>query len=413
MAQDIHVKTFDNGLTLIGQPMDHVSSVSLTIASPAGYHLDPDGLEGAASVASEWWLRGAGQRDTRQLHDALDSLGCLHHEAATGPFLIFRAAQLSRRLEDVMALYHDIILQPRLADEDFASCRDLALQDLKALEDQPAQKVSILLTEQFFPSPFGRHHTGTAPALEAMTADSVRDHVQGHLTTNGAIISIAGQFDWDAFCGLVDRTFGDWPDRPAATMSVGEAPGGFIHVPKDSAQTHIALAQPSVTRDDPRYYAARVAVSVLSGGMSSRLMAEVREKRGLVYHVSTSYNDVKTQAAWTTYAGTVPEKARETLDVTVGEIRGLANGVEADELTRAKTQLKSALFMASDSTASRVASAVNDWHGLGRVRTIDEVAASIDNVTVDDIAAYINDFPATKFVGVVIGPEPLDPPAEA
>ena len=413
MTHDIHVKTLDNGLVLIGQPMDHVSSVSLTIASPVGYHVDPAGLEGAASVASEWWLRGAGERDTRQLHDALDSLGCLHSESAGGAFLSFRAAQLSRRLEDVLALYHDIILQPRLADEDFIGCRELALQDLEALEDQPAQKASILLTEQFYPSPFGRYRLGTASSLEALTAETVRGHVQGHLTADGAIISIAGQFEWDAFCDLVDRTFGDWPDRPAATMTVGEAPGGFIHVPKDSAQTHIGLAQPSVTRDDPRYYAARVAVSVLSGGMSSRLMAEVREKRGLVYHVSTSYNDVKTQAAWTTYAGTVPEKARETLDVTVGEIRRLADGVEPDELDRAKTQLKSALFMASDSTASRVASAVNDWHGLGRVRTIDEVAESIENVTADDIAAYLNDFPATKFVGVVIGPEPLDPPAEA
>ncbi|MHC4564117.1 MAG: hypothetical protein ACYS8X_15280 [Planctomycetota bacterium] len=69
--------------------------------------------------------------------------------------------------------------------------------------------------------------------------------------------------------------------------------------------------------------------------------------------------------------------------------------------------------MASDSSGACSAGMANDWHNLGRVRPIDEIARAIDAVSVDDVMAYLSDFPADKFVGVVIGPEPLDPPADS
>ncbi|MHC4564118.1 MAG: M16 family metallopeptidase [Planctomycetota bacterium] len=310
MSQQLYHKELANGLVLLGEPMDHVSSASLTIRLPIGADFDPTGFEGATAVGAEWWLRGAGDRDTRQLNEALDSLGCHHGESAAGEFMTFSAAQLARRLEDVLAVYGDIIVSPRLADDDFGPSRDLVAQDLEAIEDQPGRKARILVAERFYPYPFGRYHLGTPESLAAMTPSCVRDHLLGRNSARGAVIALAGAIDWDAFCGLVEEHLGQWADTPPATLTPGPAEGGFAHVEKDSAQTHIALAQPSVPRTDSRYYAARVAVSVLSGGMSSRLMTEVREKRGLVYHVSTSYSGEKDRAAWFTYAGTAGDWRR-------------------------------------------------------------------------------------------------------
>ena len=159
---------------------------------------------------------------------------------------------------------------------------------------------------------------------------------------------------------------------------------------------------------DDRYYASRVAVCVLSGGMSGRLLTEVREKRGLVYGVSTTYGGLKEHAGWFTYAGTVPAKAQETLDVVVGEIRRLGEGITPEELARAKVQLKSSTLMDMDMTGSRVSRMANDHHYLGRVRPIDEINEGVEAITADDVMAYLHDFPARGFVGAAVGPEPLD-----
>jgi len=409
MSQDgFHLEQFDNGLTLLVQSMDHVSSASMIVRVPIRPIFDPPGMEGAAAVGAEWWLRGAGDRDTRQLNDALDSLGCRHGESAGATFMTFSAAQVHQRLPDVLKLYREILLAPRLDDKDFAPSRDLVAQDLASLEDHPAQKANVRCRGRFFPDPLGRYHLGTPESLSAMTADGVRDYLLGHFSSDGAIIAVAGKVDPSEVRDQVADVLAAWPTRPRAEMALGETVGGIEHIAKDTAQTHITLAQPSVVMTDERYYASRVAVCVLSGGMSGRMLTEVREKRGLVYRVSTTYGGLKTHAGWFTYAGTVPEKAQETLEVVVGELRRLGEGIDEEELARAKVQLKSSTIMSMDMTGERVSRMAGDYHYLGHVRTIEELTGTVDAITADDVVDYVRSCPAEGFAGVIVGPEPLD-----
>lgn len=408
MSEEFYTEQLPNGLTLLGQRMEYVSSTATALVLAGGSSTDEPGGLGAASVATEWYLRGAGDRDTRQLNDALDTLGCQHHEIVQSEHVQFSAAQLGRNLAEVLEIYADIVRRPRLEDATFAPSRDLVLQDLLSLEDEPAQKCNMMLREQFYPPPFGRCAYGTVECLEAATADSVREHAQRTFLPAGAILAVAGNVDWDAFRDLAVERFGDW-EGPASEPIAPQPPaGGVTHIPKDSAQVHIALAHASLPASDERYYAARVAETVLSGGMSCRLFTEVREKRGLVYHVSTRYHSLKEHAGFFTYAGTTPEKAQETLDVTVGELRRLAEGIEPAELARAKTQLKSGLIMQGESTSARSGALAADWYHMGRLRGLDEIAADIDRVTIDDVLAYLAAFPAEDFTLLYIGPETID-----
>ena len=408
MPQTDFVKELPNGLVLLGHRMDHVASASMTSRLPIGSSHDPVGNEGAAAVGAEWWVRGAGDRDTRQLNEALDMLGCRHSESPGAEMMNFSAAQLARCLPDVMAIAADVVRRPRLDDENFAPSRDLAIQDLASLEDNPAHKVTIMAHERYMPFPLGRILYGSVESLEALTADRTREHLLGRCSPHGAMMAVAGRIDWQEFCDLAERHFGDWSADAPPPLETLPAKGGLEHVQKDSAQTHICLAHKSVPASDRRFEAARLAVTILSGGMSSRLFTEVREKRGLVYHVSTSHSRVKDYAGLFTYAATVPKKAQETLEVTVGELRRLGEGIEQEELDRAKTKLKSAVVMSGDSTSSRSMMLANNWYFLGRVKTMEEVTSDIDGVTVEDILEYLAEFPARDFAGVVIGPEPLD-----
>jgi predicted Zn-dependent peptidase len=185
--------------------------------------------------------------------------------------------------------------------------------------------------------------------------------------------------------------------------------GGVCHLAKDTTQTQLALAFASVPFGHAEYYAAHGAVQVLSGGMGARLFTEVREKRGLCYAVSASYQTFKDRAAILCYAGTTTERAQETLDVTLAELRGLEAGVTDEEVQRVQAGLKSSVIMQEESTSARAGALASDWYYLGRVRTVEEIQAAIDGLTPARITAYIKAHPSRDLTLVTLGKNPLTP----
>ena len=397
-----------NGMTLLGQHMPQVSSAAMTLLLPAGAAHDPEGCEGAAAVAAEWCFRGAGDRDTRQLHDALDALGAQHQQGILSEHLQLTSSQLGRNLAAVVGIFAEVVRRPRLDDETFDPCRDLTLQDLAALEDEPMRKCNLLLREKFYPHPLGRGIYGTADSLQAMTPEALRAYVRRGFQPRGAILAVAGNVQWDAFCDAAESCFGDWAPGPEGQVAATPAVGGVTFIQKPSAQAHLAIAHRSVTAGDDHYYAARMAEIVLSGGMSGRLFTEVREKRGLVYSVGSRYHSLKDHAGIFTYAGTRPEVAQETFDVVVGELRRLAEGITPEELQRGKTQLKSSLVMRGESTGARAAALAGDWYHLGRLRGLEEISREVDAITAEQVFEHLRAYPAENFTVLVIAPEPID-----
>ncbi|MFP4106968.1 MAG: M16 family metallopeptidase [Phycisphaerae bacterium] len=405
MTETFHVKEYPSGLTLLGMPMPLVSSAAFTIALPGGAAYDPEPALGAGNVGIEWLFRGAGDMDTRALNDALEALGCDHGESVRSTHLVLSAVQLGRNLPKVLEIYADILRRPRLEDQTFQPSRQLALQDVLGLEDEPARKANILLREKFYPSPLGRCVFGHEQTLRAMTAEPIRAHLNRCLSPNGAIVSVAGNFEWDTLVGHVDELLGDWTKPALPPLEITPPENGVNHLEKDSAQSHIAMGHATVPLGHEHYYSARLAETVLSGGMASRLFTEVREKRGLAYSVGSSYHCVKDHAGIFTYVGTRPELTQETFDVTTGEIRRLAEGIDGEEMQRARVQLKSGLVMQGESTRSRAGSMASDWYLLGQVRTLEQIARATQEVTIDQVMDYLRQMPATDFTVLVIGPE--------
>ena len=114
---------------------------------------------------------------------------------------------------------------------------------------------------------------------------------------------------------------------------------------------------------------------MLSGRHDARLFTEVREKRGLCYSVGVRHETFKDRGTMVGYAGTGADRAQQTLDVTVGELRRLKEGVTDDEIDRVKAGLKSSLIMQEESTSARAGAIATDWYLLGRVRSFDEIQA--------------------------------------
>jgi len=404
-------QTFPNGLTLLGEHMPHVRSATLYFLVPAGFTREPADKLGLSPLVAELVTRGAGELNSVDLSLALDNLGADRSESA-GPFnTVFSAGTLGRNLLPVLGLYADIIRRPHLPDDELDAARDLLLQDLLGLEDSPDEKVMLELGRRYYPKPLSRNRYGTQAGLESITPADVRAFHAERFQADGAILSVAGAIDWDALVDKVGTLFGDWPGHPAPDPVPGPHTPTSGHVTQDTQQTQITLACPSAAFADPDFYAARAAVGVLSGGMSSRLFTEVREKRGLCYSVRASHSTVKDRGTVVCYAGSRTDRAQETLDVTVAELKRLREGVTADELQRLKASLKTSLVMQQDSVASRAASMASDWFYLNRVRPVEEVSAAVDAIDEPAIMGYLDRFPMTDLTVVTLGPTPLTLPA--
>jgi len=407
VPQLVYQHTFPNGLTLLAERMDHVRSASFYFMVPAGYTFEPADTLGLSGATAELLSRGAGKLDSKTLALALDNLGADRSESSGAFNITMSAGTLARNLPAVLDLYADVIRRPWLPDDELEPVQELALQDLQGLDDSPSDLCLLELKRRYHPSPYNRNQYGTAEGIAALTPDAVRAFHAARFRPGGAILSVAGKIDWEPLKEQVGRLFGDWSGTAEPLAGLVESSRESGHIEKDTNQTQIGIAFPSAPFGSPDFYPARGAINVLSGGMSSRLFTEVREKRGLCYSVSASYDLVKDRAAVVCYAGTRSEKAQETLDVTIGELRRLKDGVSDEEIDRVKAGLKTSLIMQQESTSARAGSMASDWFYLGRVREFDEIQTAIDGLTPAAILGYLDRYPATGFTVVTLGPKPL------
>lgn len=397
-------------MVLVAEPMASLESAAFTFRLPAGCALELPQRAGLAGLTCEMTLRGAGPRDSRQFINDLDCLGVERSEGVSTTHTGLSAATLATSLPAALAMYADLLRSAHLPDDQIEAGRQIVLQELQAAEDEPSQKLMIELRRRHYPDPWGRPGQGDQAGILAVTIDDVRQFYATHYRPGGAILGVAGRFEWPKLRDHVGRLFGDW--QPGDVPAPMETPSHKRreHLELQSNQTQVGIAYPSIPYKHPDYFQAWGAVGVLSGGMSARLFTEVREKRGLCYSVFASHHTLKDRGGVFCYAGTSAQRAQETLDVTLAELIRLGRGIEAAELDRLKARIKSALIMQQESSSARSSAIARDWYLLGRVRTLEEVGKRIDALTEHSINTYLAENPPSDFTIVTLGPRPLEIP---
>jgi len=410
VAETIFSHTFSNGLVLVGERMDALEAAAFTFAVPAGCVDDPPDRGGLSSFTCEMALRGAGSRDSRQFIQDLDNLGVERSESVTEAHTQFSGATLAANLPAALAVYADMLRCPHLPDDQMESGRQAMLQELRAVEDEPAHKLMIELRRRYYPAPWGQPSQGDLSSISQTTIENIRTHFASHYRPNGTILGVAGRFEWEALKDTVGALLGDWPPGREPEIVQRPTTKKYEHIAYESSQTQIGVAYTSVPYRHPDYYQAWAGVGVLSGGMSARLFTEVRERRGLCYSVYATYHTLREMAGVFCYAGTSVERSQETLDVMVGELVRLGKGIEPHELTRLKARIKSALIMQQESSSARSAAITRDWYHLGRVQSLEEINQRIEGLNCENINAYLAEHPPASFTFVTLGPSELEVP---
>lgn len=386
---NIELARLDNGITVVVETMPWLASASMNFSFPFGTIGDPAGQEGSSVVLYDWLERGAGDLNSVELANAFNDLGLRRGGGVSKETMSFSASMLVDAFAETVALHADVLRRPKLLTEEFEPSRQLALQELASLDDDPPTQMFLALAKDFFSSEHGRSSYGSQAGLEALSTESVLADYQARMSPSGMIISVAGGISFDEVIEAVELNFGDWqgPEVNLPTALTNSA--SYSHIASESSQTHIGLAFPSVSPNDSNRYLENMALNVLSGGMASRLFSEVREKRGLVYSVSAFRRTVKDFGYTMAYAGTTPERANETLKVLLEELDRLHEGVSGEELERARTGVLSSLVMQGESSGARAGSSARSTFLLGKPSSLDEVKAVIDAITLEDVNTYL------------------------
>lgn len=411
--QLIQTHQFPNGLTLVMESMQNVQSAAFSLMVPGGSIYDQPNRHGTASILSDLITRGAGPYDSQQLSSALDNLGVQRHEGASSAHITFSGATLADNLAETLKIYSEILKAPHLPENQFDASRAGAEQALLSTEDDPRQKALVELKRRSFPAPWGLPSDGELASLPNITIQDVQQHYKACFHPNEMIIGIAGKIDFEEVKQQIEAIFGSWQSSPSVKEPelVYDQEKVFF-TEQETTQTHLGVAYDAVPYGHDDYYASWAAVGILSGGMSSRLFTEVREKRGLCYTVSASLTGMPGLGRVLCYAGTTSERAQETLDVTLQELIRLGEGIEESELERCKARAKSSLIMSQESTSSRASSIARDWYYLQRVTTLDQISEEIQQLTTARVLDYIHEYPAKNFTVLTIGPQPLEVPSD-
>jgi predicted Zn-dependent peptidase len=286
----------------------------------------------------------------------------------------------------VFDLLAEMLLAPTYPEVD--SEREVVLEEIAMYEDEPQDRVhDILAGAVFGEHPLGRRVLGEAEVISSIPVPEIEAYRSSHYTGPQLVVGAAGHVDHERIVGLVERLVsapaGENGARPVAAD--GEARLRFY--PKDTEQYHICFGAPGIVRDDERRYALAVLDSIFGGSTSSRLFREVREKRGLAYSVG-SYNEQYTDSGLVaTYVGTREDNVEEACAVIGAELARLrSEPVSAEELARAKENVKGRLVLSSESTAARMTRISRaTLFGLP-IEDLDSMLAKIDAVEVEQLS---------------------------
>ena len=387
-----------NGLQLLGQRMPDLESVSLCFYARTGARDEADpALYGVSHFLEHMVFKGTERRDSEQITLDFNLMGAEFNAFTSVEQTVFYARILNDYLPKAVDLLSDM-MRPRLDADEFNMERNVILEEIARSEDVPTGQAYRRLMQTFYAnSPLGHDVLGTKESIRDVTVEQMRAYHALRYGANNLIFSIAGNFEWANVVALVEQACGGWKDGEAgrdAKTHAPDRPQSNVVVKPQLKQQLILVGSPSVSIQDDDLYAAQLAAMILGDGVGSRLYWNIYQK-GLAEAASASLSPFDNTGMLLTFLSTTPDHAAAVLELAQAELKGLqADGVQEEELRRAKDKLVSRTVLDGDSAFSRMQDLAYTWVAEGTVHSIQDEMERIERVTLADVRRTLDRFPA-------------------
>jgi zinc protease len=363
-------RTLPDGLRVLVITDHSAPVVSLTLSVEGGGSLlEPDGQAGVAGLTSLAMRLGTTSKSSKQLSEAIDTLGARIETAAplSSSTAIVNASGLSENLGSWFDLFADVVLHPSVDPKEYSSLQQRSIAGLEQRRTNPTQIATERMFGDLYKGYPAAHYRPSAAQLANVTREQVLAWHKVRYVPQNSILAITGDISAGHAFALVQKAFGAWqksdfqpvvPIVPVAEKETSEATVSLVER-SNSVQTTLAIGKVGINRIDPDYFSLIVGNSILGGGPSSRLFTNLREKHGYTYGAYSSLSASE-------YAGPFIASAEVRNAVTEAaltefrkEIKRMATeNVSTDELRRAKRSIVAGFALSLESPSTLLDQAI-------------------------------------------------------
>ncbi len=368
-AADTQVTLLANGVRVLTIHTPHRATASVSVFVRSGSAHEPRALNGIGHVVEHMVFKGSRTRDSRRINVDAERLGAQVDAHTDKDHSAFHMQGLAQHAGHFIAMLGDIVCQPTFPASELEQERQVLLHEFVEDEDDAVSTAFKLFDHACWGlHPVAQPVIGTRGNIERFGRDDLAAWVGRQYSGANVVVAIAGPVDADAMRAHAEAAFGA---LPAGAANVYTAPvyGGGVKTRAlpGSSQVHLVLGFPipSLQQDDPAH---RVAAALFGDGMSSPLMAELRERRGLVYHAACSADVMDGCGQFVVEASTAPEQLAAVLDAVLALLAEQAASITPEDLERAHNQLAVRDWRALERPSQRLESAALDLYALGRIR---------------------------------------------
>lgn len=393
ITENIEITTLPNGVRVVSETVPYVQSVSAGIWVGVGSRDEDRSVRGITHFIEHMLFKGTPTRDARQIADEIESRGGSLNAFTDKEYTCYHAKALAEHVDIVMDVLTDMLRHSLLDPTELRREKNVVLEEIKRYKDTPDDLIHDIFAQTLWKThALGRPIIGTERTVASLEREHLTDYMAAHYTPDRIVVSAAGNVPHAEMVRLTEKYLGDLSGRSNGRRSTRpQSSGESRMVRKRTEQVHFCLGTTGFGQQDNDRYVLTILDMVLGGNMSSRLFQEIREKRGLAYAIGSYSVSYQESGVFVIYGGTSPATFGQVLDLTRAEIEKVKReNLTADEIAKAKTQIRGALVLGLENMSSRMMRMGKSLLYFGTVTPLEEIVQKINAVTRDDIARVSN-----------------------
>ncbi|MGZ5274712.1 MAG: M16 family metallopeptidase [Caldimonas sp.] len=379
---DTLVATLDNGVRVVAISLPHLESASVSVFVHSGSGHESRRQSGISHFIEHMAFKGTHSRSCQQINLDAERLGADVNAHTDKDHTAFHMRGMARDAPAFVAMLGDIVLNSSFPEAELERERQVLVQEYMEDEEDPISTAFKLFDKLCFGShPVGLPVIGLRGNIGRFSRDDLLGYVASQYVGANLVVGVAGRIDPERIVAAVEESFGAVAPGEASIVPVAAHQGGTgSRAIGGLGQTHVVFGLPIPALADEAHHAYAVAAALFGEGMSSPLLDEIRERRGLAYHVSCSADVTELAGQFVIEASTAPEHAEEFLVEMKRLLEVQSGSVDAAGLERAKNLIAVRRLRAWERASRRLEDAALDLLALGRVRPRAEIAARIEAV---------------------------------
>jgi predicted Zn-dependent peptidase len=394
----------ESGLTTILVPMPSVRSVTVLAMVGTGSRFETPSTNGISHFLEHMVFKGTTKYPTpRELASVIDAVGAEFNAFTSKEYTGYYVKAASEHLELALDVVSDMLLQPKLNQDDLEREKGVIVEEIHMYEDSPARHIGDVFERMMYEgSSLGRDVIGTEETVQSFQRQHFVSHLKHWYGLKNVVLVIAGdetKLNDKKTLSTVEAAFGkSHEERKDITTAhflklrgnpIQKGKRLAVHY-KDTQQAHFVMAFPGMKRTDPDRYALGILSTLLGGNMSSRLFTEVREKRGLCYYVRSDEDFYHDTGSFGASAGVDPSRVDEAVKVIKEQLLLLTDSTGAHAITQEEVDKAKSHVLGGDALYFEDSGSVAQFYAVRRLllnsmETITDKSTRIKKVTLEDV----------------------------